>query len=136
MFEDISFRLRKSILVPALPIMRSTISPCSTLAFHGIRALVRRTWHRTGRGDGIRGRGLWALARCEYPVVIVGAGLFLWGRPNTQDLLLRALATKTSGCTWASAAGEVGVHPHTLSRFARRLTGQTIYVDGGISIMA
>lgn len=41
-------------------------------------------------------------------------------------LLLRALATKTSGCTWASAAGEVGVHPHTLSRFARRLTGRTL----------
>ncbi|MEW5928314.1 MAG: hypothetical protein AB1941_12670 [Gemmatimonadota bacterium] len=46
-------------------------------------------------------------------------------------LLLRALATRTSGHTWAAAAGEVGVHAHTLWRFARHLTGRTLPSLGG-----
>lgn len=41
-------------------------------------------------------------------------------------LLLRALGRKTPGETWAQVAGEVGVHPHTLWRFAKKLTGRTL----------
>lgn len=41
-------------------------------------------------------------------------------------LLLRALARKTPDRTWASVAGEVGVHGHTLRRFARHLAGRTL----------
>ena len=39
-------------------------------------------------------------------------------------LLLRATGLKSSGHTWQSAAKEVGIHPHTLSRYAKQLTGQ------------
>lgn len=41
-------------------------------------------------------------------------------------LLLRALARKTPDRSWASVADEVGVHAHTLWRFARHLTGRTL----------
>lgn len=41
-------------------------------------------------------------------------------------LLLRALARKTPDRTWASVASEVGVHGHTLQRFARHLAGGTL----------
>ncbi|HYW09008.1 MAG TPA: hypothetical protein VE913_18760 [Longimicrobium sp.] len=41
-------------------------------------------------------------------------------------LLLRALGWKTPDRRWADVAGEVGVHPHTLGRLARRYTGRTL----------
>ncbi|HEX2203066.1 MAG TPA: hypothetical protein VHG91_07200 [Longimicrobium sp.] len=41
-------------------------------------------------------------------------------------LLLRAAAGKGAGRPWAEVADEVGVHPHTLGRLARQLTGHTL----------
>lgn len=41
-------------------------------------------------------------------------------------LLLRALGRKSPERTWAAVAEEVGVHPHTLGRFAKQLTGRTL----------
>jgi hypothetical protein len=41
-------------------------------------------------------------------------------------LLLHAVAHKLSGCTWPHAAEAVGVHPHTVSRIAKRLLGSTL----------
>jgi hypothetical protein len=38
-------------------------------------------------------------------------------------LVLRATHRKAAGVSWAGAAHEVGIHPHTLSRLARQLTG-------------
>jgi AraC-like DNA-binding protein len=38
-------------------------------------------------------------------------------------LLLRATHRKAPGLAWAEVADEVGIHPHTLSRLARQLTG-------------
>jgi len=38
-------------------------------------------------------------------------------------LLLRATHRKTADLAWADVADEVGIHPHTLSRLARQLTG-------------
>jgi AraC-like DNA-binding protein len=38
-------------------------------------------------------------------------------------LLLRATHRKTAELAWADVADEVGIHPHTLSRLARQLTG-------------
>jgi hypothetical protein len=41
-------------------------------------------------------------------------------------LLLRALRHKRAGTAWTRIADDVGVHPHTLSRLARQLTGQPL----------
>jgi hypothetical protein len=41
-------------------------------------------------------------------------------------LLLRAVGRKTPDHTWAAVAEYVGVHAHTLGRFARQLTGRTL----------
>jgi hypothetical protein len=41
-------------------------------------------------------------------------------------LLLRALGRKTPDRTWAAVAEDVGVHAHTLWRFARQLAGRTL----------
>jgi hypothetical protein len=41
-------------------------------------------------------------------------------------LLLRAVGHKTPDRSWAEVAAEIGVHPHTLGRFARRYTGRTL----------
>jgi hypothetical protein len=41
-------------------------------------------------------------------------------------LLLRALRHKRSGTAWSRIADDMGVHPHTLSRLARQLTGQPL----------
>lgn len=41
-------------------------------------------------------------------------------------LLLRATSGKGAGRPWAEVADEVGVHPHTLGRLARQLTGHTL----------
>lgn len=41
-------------------------------------------------------------------------------------LLLRALGRKTPDRTWAAVADDVGVHAHTLWRFARQLAGRTL----------
>jgi len=41
-------------------------------------------------------------------------------------LLLRAIAKKTPDRTWADVAEDVGVHAHTLWRFAKSLTGCTL----------
>jgi len=38
-------------------------------------------------------------------------------------LLLRATHRKTAELAWADVADEIGIHPHTLSRLARQLTG-------------
>jgi AraC-like DNA-binding protein len=38
-------------------------------------------------------------------------------------LLLRATHRKTAGLPWSEVADEVGIHPHTLSRLSRQLTG-------------
>ena len=38
-------------------------------------------------------------------------------------LLLRAAHRKTASLAWADVADEIGIHPHTLSRLARQLTG-------------
>jgi AraC-like DNA-binding protein len=38
-------------------------------------------------------------------------------------LLLRATHRKTAELSWAEVADDVGIHPHTLSRLARQLTG-------------
>ncbi|HSU14022.1 hypothetical protein [Longimicrobium sp.] len=55
----------------------------------------------------------------------VGAGLRL------QDflhwlLLLRATHRKTAARAWADVADEIGIHPHTLGRLARQLTGSSL----------
>jgi AraC-like DNA-binding protein len=55
----------------------------------------------------------------------VGAGLRL------QDflhwlLLLRATQRKTAARAWADVADEIGIHPHTLGRLARQLTGSSL----------
>jgi len=55
----------------------------------------------------------------------VGAGLRL------QDflhwlLLLRAAHRKTAARAWADVADEIGIHPHTLGRLARQLTGSSL----------
>ncbi|HEX8429959.1 MAG TPA: hypothetical protein VF625_01685 [Longimicrobium sp.] len=41
-------------------------------------------------------------------------------------LLVRALGRKTPDRRWTEVAAEIGVHPHTLGRFARRYTGRTL----------
>lgn len=41
-------------------------------------------------------------------------------------LLLRAVGRKTPDRSWATVAEDVGVHPHTLWRFAKQLTGCTL----------
>jgi AraC-like DNA-binding protein len=41
-------------------------------------------------------------------------------------LLLRALQRKRPSRAWALVADQVGVHPHTLSRLTRQLTGRTL----------
>jgi AraC-like DNA-binding protein len=41
-------------------------------------------------------------------------------------LLLRATQRKTAELAWADVADEVGIHPHTLSRLARQLTGGSL----------
>jgi transcriptional regulator GlxA family with amidase domain len=48
-------------------------------------------------------------------------------------LLLRAAHLKTPRLAWAEVADEVGIHPHTLSRLARQLTGWSLreMADGG-----
>lgn len=38
-------------------------------------------------------------------------------------LLLRATHRKSDELAWADVADEIGIHPHTLSRLARQLTG-------------
>jgi hypothetical protein len=48
-------------------------------------------------------------------------------------LLLRAVGHKVPGQSWASVARELRVHPHTLGRLAKQLTGGTLsgLGDGG-----
>jgi hypothetical protein len=41
-------------------------------------------------------------------------------------LLLRAARFKRDDDAWADVAVEIGVHPHTLGRLARQLTGRTL----------
>ncbi len=41
-------------------------------------------------------------------------------------LLLRAVGRKTSGRSWAEVAEELGIHAHTLWRYAKQLTGRTL----------
>jgi hypothetical protein len=41
-------------------------------------------------------------------------------------LLLRAAGFKTAELSWADVADAVGVHPHTLGRLARQLTGRNL----------
>lgn len=41
-------------------------------------------------------------------------------------LLLRAAHRKTPALAWADVADEIGIHPHTLSRLARQLTGLSL----------
>ncbi|HEX2209973.1 MAG TPA: hypothetical protein VHG93_20020 [Longimicrobium sp.] len=41
-------------------------------------------------------------------------------------LLLRAVGRKTPDRTWTAVAEDVGVHAHTLGRFARQLAGRTL----------
>jgi hypothetical protein len=41
-------------------------------------------------------------------------------------LLLRAAGRKTAGRPWSEVAEDVGVHPDTLGRLARQLTGRTL----------
>jgi hypothetical protein len=41
-------------------------------------------------------------------------------------LLLRAVHRKTLERPWAQVAEEIGVHPHTLSRLTRQLTGNSL----------
>jgi hypothetical protein len=41
-------------------------------------------------------------------------------------LLLRALRHKRAGTAWSRIADDIGVHPHTLSRLARQLTGHSL----------
>jgi transposase-like protein len=41
-------------------------------------------------------------------------------------LLVRAVGMKVPGQSWAQVAEELGVHPHTLGRLARQLTGRTL----------
>lgn len=41
-------------------------------------------------------------------------------------LLLRATQRKTAARAWADVADEIGIHPHTLGRLARQLTGSSL----------
>lgn len=41
-------------------------------------------------------------------------------------LLLRAAHRKMPALAWADVADEIGIHPHTLSRLARQLTGLSL----------
>jgi len=41
-------------------------------------------------------------------------------------LLLRATHRKTASRPWADVAEEIGIHPHTLGRLARQLTGSSL----------
>jgi transposase-like protein len=41
-------------------------------------------------------------------------------------LLLRAVGRKVSERSWESIAGDLNVHPHTLARWAKQLTGRTL----------
>lgn len=41
-------------------------------------------------------------------------------------LLLRATHRKTASRPWADVADEIGIHPHTLGRLARQLTGSSL----------
>jgi AraC-like DNA-binding protein len=41
-------------------------------------------------------------------------------------LLLRATRRKTAARAWADVADEIGIHPHTLGRLARQLTGLSL----------
>ncbi|HET7461572.1 MAG TPA: hypothetical protein VFJ82_09995 [Longimicrobium sp.] len=41
-------------------------------------------------------------------------------------LLLRAAHGKTEDRSWSEMAEELGIHPHTLGRLARQLTGRTL----------
>lgn len=41
-------------------------------------------------------------------------------------ILLRAMQRKTGALAWADVADEIGIHPHTLGRLARQLTGSTL----------
>jgi transcriptional regulator GlxA family with amidase domain len=41
-------------------------------------------------------------------------------------LLLRAAHRKTASRPWAEVAEEIGIHPHTLGRLARQLTGSSL----------
>ena len=41
-------------------------------------------------------------------------------------LLLRAAQSKTENRPWAEVAEELGIHPHTLGRLARQLTGTSL----------
>ncbi|HEX8693921.1 MAG TPA: hypothetical protein VF746_15975 [Longimicrobium sp.] len=42
------------------------------------------------------------------------------------QLLLRATALKEPALAWADVADRLGVHPHTVARLARQLTGRTL----------
>jgi len=41
-------------------------------------------------------------------------------------LLLRAAQRKTASRPWSEVAEEIGIHPHTLGRLARQLTGSSL----------
>jgi len=53
-------------------------------------------------------------------------------------LLLRAAHRKTPRLAWAEVADEIGIHPHTLSRLARQLTGWSLreMAEGGHPALA
>lgn len=66
----------------------------------------------------------------------VGAGADLRLEDVLHWLILaRAVALKTPARSWCDVADELGVHPHTLARFARDFTGHTLrgLLRGGVS---
>jgi hypothetical protein len=79
-----------------------------------------RTVEKLAAAAGCDRRTLWT--HWKNAVNGRGAGLRL------QDflhwvLLLRAAHRKRPSVAWADVADELGIHPHTLSRLARQLTG-------------
>ncbi|HEX8904540.1 MAG TPA: hypothetical protein VF771_06845 [Longimicrobiaceae bacterium] len=79
-----------------------------------------RTVEKLATAAGCDRRTLWTHWKNN-----VGEGLRL------QDflhwlLLLRATRRKTAARAWADVADEVGIHPHTLGRLARQLTGSSL----------
>jgi AraC-like DNA-binding protein len=78
-----------------------------------------RTVERLASSAGCDRRTLWT----HWKSVVGGDGEL-----RLQDfvhwlLLLRAVHRKTAELAWADVADEIGIHPHTLSRLSRQLTG-------------
>ena len=117
---------------PAGPAVAATLAPSLRRAQH-LPARLRealalacdearniRTVEKLATAAGCDRRTLWTHWKHT-----VGAGLRL------QDflhwlLLLRATHRKTAARAWADVADEIGIHPHTLGRLARQLTGSSL----------